>query len=581
MIVRWVLLRLFPLAFFVLSFFALACGAGPNGNEPALGGPDSGGADADAATSPLGDAKAAVPDGASDASDANDASANDATTSDDGSDAALDAGSLDAGPPPTALASGPNLALWGITADGYAIYSTNDVEADGGIHAQYYAVPTSGSGGSPILITEGDYSSSDFYLANVSVQHSTVFIESNLSNSKVFDSEENASILAWTAASGAHTLTSAGMSASERASEDGSWVLYFDGSAHGAEDGGVFYDLYVAAPDGSNKTALVQGTQPGGGQWMFAGSNVLVVLSPSFTATAFEAPGWTANPLVQNVDSSSILDVDSTGTNALIETPTPNVDSSFTIQVIPVAGGAGRVIDSASNTFTGSFTHDGSKVVYSVYGSGLITSPVVNPSPLALTSNGANVGAISSLAPNDGWIMWEESSTEDIFLNSATQPSSDLVSDAGLGSLGNGGGFGGFTADSSFAFFASLGGALQVASTSASDGGATQLAANGSGAAYAVAPTSGARMVFTANGTATEYNSSFNSSGYAFDLQWDDLATGVPPLTIASNVVQSFQNWYGETEAFGITPAGDHVVYVGGQADAGTTNLTLYAASVP
>ena len=157
MMVRWVFLRLLLLAFFVLSFFALACGAGP-GNEPALGGPDSGGADADAATSPLGDAKAGVPDDASNASDA--------TTSDDASDAALDAGSLDAGPPPTALASGPNLALWGITADGYAIYSTNDVEADGGIHAQYYAVPTSGSGGSPILITESDYSS-NYYVANI------------------------------------------------------------------------------------------------------------------------------------------------------------------------------------------------------------------------------------------------------------------------------------------------------------------------------------------------------------------------------------------------------------------------------
>ena len=86
---------------------------------------------------------------------------------------------------------------------------------------------------------------------------------------------------------------------------------------------------------------------------------------------------------------------------------------------------------------------------------------------------------------------------------------------------------------------------------------------------------------YEANGTAIANNSSFNSSGYGFDLQWDDLATGMPPLTIASNVVQSFQHCYGQTEAFALTPAGDHVVYVGGQGDAGTAELTLYAAAVP
>ena len=198
---------------------------------------------------------------------------------------------------------------------------------------------------------------------------------------------------------------------------------------------------------------------------MFAGSNVLVVLSPNFAATAFEAPGWTANPLVQNVNTSYIFDVNSTGTNALVETPKANAASTWTIQVIPVAGGAATVIDSASNTFTGRFTHDGSKVVYSVYGGGLFTSPVVNPSPLALTPNGANVGAISSLARMTGGFWWEESSTEAYSSIPRQNPRSDLVSDAGLSSLGNGAGFGGFTADFSFAFFASLGGALQVAST--------------------------------------------------------------------------------------------------------------------
>ena len=335
--------------------------------------------------------------GAPDTSDASLAVISDAS----GEAAHIDAGHQDSGgdasiTPPVGshLATGDNLQIQGMTGDGYAVY------ADFGSN-ELYAVPI--NGGAPVTIAS-IAGGSDAVL----VQASVVLAWTQL------DANSVGTLTAWSAATGAHVLSTASTPGSSywvgAASPDSSRVAYAGNVTS------TTADVYASATDGTGATKLVAAAPVGTCLpfLVFAGAHLLAATCPTSTGYAvssFSVPAWSRADLASDLTT---FDWDHAGTTLIAFPATAGV------QAIPIGGGPATTIDTVGAY--GSVTPDGKSVVYSTV-TEIKRSPIASPLPITLVSSQDTPGVrgIYGVAPSGETLLFYTQAT-----SSAIVPSTDL-----------------------------------------------------------------------------------------------------------------------------------------------------------
>jgi hypothetical protein len=334
----------------LLSFLAFGCGG-----TTILGGAEDSGAP---------DAKRF-----SDASPPSEAGADAPALKDAGKDA------LDAGSTGTLLAAGKDFVLWGVTSDGFAVYSI--AKQDPSIYAVSIA------GGSP---TEIDTLATAYSYAVV--QGNVVAVLNDVTSTGA------GTIKLWTSAGGLHTVSSTAYTYEFFLSPDFGSVAYLDNFDSTAATA----DLYVAKVDGTGAALLQAGiagisnTSTCYPEFQFAGSAVVLGYCPTLAATSgniesFAASSSTPIPIV--TAGYPYFIADPTGANLLI--------FAAGLQVVPVGGGTPTTID--ANGQSAAFTSDGSTVLYVSSSGALMRSAIASPSPTTLVSSGLE--GIYELSPDD------------------------------------------------------------------------------------------------------------------------------------------------------------------------------------
>jgi len=474
------------------------------------------------------------------------------------------------------LASGDYLVLWGVTGDGFAIYST------GTSSPSFYAVSL--SGGAPVPIAQTSGGGYPFAV----VQQNVAFVYTNPDQYYV------GPVTAWTSGGGAHQLSAASYYLTG-ASSDSSHIAYLDNVSEQSGDAGlaIVGDLYGANADGSGAKLLQAGVSGwylanGGGSsscytyFSFAGSYAVLFAcsqsggAPTEQVWSYPSPGWQGAQIVAN--ATSLSGFDNAGTQALVTT-------SAGLQSVPLAGGATATIDPTGAA--GLFTSDGKNVVYVTTMGSLARSPVANPAPQQLVASG--VQGLWAISPDDKSVLLFESYSQqtgltDLYIaSSATAGNATPLVTAQTAMVGGPNSYmsgSAFSADSSHALFWSgvaipMGqqyfpviGTLQSGPTGAA-ATAAQLGKN-SNAAWAVG---GSAIAFADN------LAMVGNSASTFDIEWVDTSKTTPATTVVKGAIGSTGG-----APFYVAPSRDRVVYVGSEpADAGDAGsiLDLYTAPLP
>jgi hypothetical protein len=315
-------------------------------------------------------------------------------------------GGHDVGQPPpgmTALAPGMNLSLWGVTSDGYAIYSSGPSAGDAATSTiTVSAVPIAGGASIPI--------------ATVSQDSSGVVAGPLLELYIGTDASAAGTLETWTAKGGLHTVSSsayvflsgaASNNYGKSYSSDYGLIAYlanYDATAQTA-------DAYVANIDGTGATLLQSGLSgvvagvninsfP---QLMFVGSDVVLVYvtgsiptGPTATIESFAPPSWSSTVLATNATEAANLS-DPTGAHILY-------NATSGLEAVAVSGGASTLIDpngaiEQTVSTESAFTSDGTSVVYASDLEELVRSTIEAPSPTTLVSS--NVWGLLALSSDN------------------------------------------------------------------------------------------------------------------------------------------------------------------------------------
>ncbi len=496
--------------------------------------PDDAGSSQDAGAPDGSAGEAAVPEGG-DASNA--------------ADAPHDASS----PPPTLLQAGAGFTLWGVTADGYAVYSTP---------TKFYAAPI--GGGAAATIAPNTSISGAFTIGHLAI------LLTNLDPSTGV-----ISLIVWSSAAGVHTLSAASSYYALTVSPDSRYVAYLDQVDSSGQTG----NLVAAMADGTGATTLVQGIggiASGTCTPELSFTDSLLVASycsgsdggtGSGTLSTFSVPGWTRSDLLTNLSGAYALD--GSGTQAL-------VSSTLGLQVVRLAGGTVTMIDPQGTA--GVFTSDGQNVLYTTSASSLVRSSVAAPAPVTLVPSG--VGGIYSLSPDDQFLLAYQNynaltGLSDLYLASATTPGALVtLSSAQTAAVvqttpsrrGSG-----FTSDSSRVLFltgvtpgtymAPTEGTLDVTTSR----GSTPSAALGQNALPSAWTWGSSRVVFAANGVTLS-----GISGTTVDIDWVDTSANGPPARLVGQATVG-SPFVGAP--FYLSPAQNGIVY--------TSTSGLYAMPLP
>ena len=509
---------------------------------------------------------------------------------------------VDAGPPPPGVlvSMGPNLRLWGVTDDGYAIYSTPNpggvlyavrlAEAsggDGGSDAGHDAAShdaasdaasdgssaaDTGAPGAPISITTVDGS------PIIVVEHDVVLVWAGFN----FISGVG-SLSEWTAAGGMHTLSMASVpgnvqvtpfgtslttdptqpALSVGVSADSAYVLFLDNAT---PQGNGTADVYEAPTSTGVKAKVIAGVSiafayPSLG---FAGgppSQMFGVVSAStaglqYGIHTFSVPSWTP---AQSVPTTSTWrwSADNAGTKLLaFPSPTGADGGTGGAVVFPLEPDAGSATTIDPTGTFGVMTADGNDVIYGTTAGGLMRSPVASPSPTALVAAPASpIAAVLGLSPSDGTVLFFEQignnqGATDLYAASAVASGPiDTLSSAATAALLSPGDS--FTTDSTHAIYwtgytppnppfmtGPPTGTLTASATAAGDGGAPVTLGAAAVMGWA---TKGAKVVFDDN---------LAAAGTA-DIEAIDLATGAMPTKLVPQA----------SPYFFLSPARDLVVY--------------------
>jgi hypothetical protein len=466
---------------------------------------------------------------------------------------AVDGGRDASSPAPTLLQAGAGFTLWGLTADGYALYSTS---------ATFYAAPI--GGGAAMNIAPNSSISGAFTIGNLAI------LMTNLDPSTGV-----ISLTVWSSAAGAHKLSAASSYYALMVSPDSRYVAFLDQVDSSGETG----SLVVAMADGTGATTLVQGI---GGiatgtctpELAFTGSQLVASYCSGADAGAgpatlstFSESSWTRSDLLTTLSGGYTLD--GAGTQAL-------VTSALGLQVVPLAGATVTTIDAHGTG--GVFTSDGQNVLYTTSASSLVRASVANPAPVTLVPSG--VGGIYDLSPDDQFVLaYQNYNTltglSDLYLASATTPGSLVtLSSAQTAAVvqttpsrrGSG-----FTSDSSRVLFltdvtpgtymAPTEGTLDVTTSK----GSTPSAALGQNALPSAWTWGSSKVIFATNAVTLS-----GISGTTVDIDWVDTSTsGAPTRLVGQATVGSpFAG-----APFFLSPAQNRIVY--------TSTSGLYALPLP
>jgi hypothetical protein len=411
---RVLLLSLAASAACVLPVFA-GCGGGTSSNNPS------------------GD------DGGSEASMEMDASHKDSSAFADapGDDGGLPEGAV----PPSGkqLVASSSVQLDGVTSDGLAVYTDFS-------NSTVNAVPV--AGGMPTMIGMDDGS-------GVVAAGSVVLYWTGATMSGV------GKLSVWSQAHGNHALGMASPPGTPGqglvdVSDDGSHVLYFDDVT------ATTADVFVADTQGGAPVKIVPGVRVDNQQCppqiALAGAYAVVAyctaapsdagaadagVAPIATLATFTGASWgttatlsmaAAPPFVRDKAGTQLLYTNASG-----------------LVVTKIAGGTTTPIDAAGTA--GTFTGDGSKVVYVTSAGALMVAPAAGGTPTMLASGGFQ--GIIALSPDDKWALVykqinAQSGTTDMYLASTSTPGTPtaLVSTTGGTLYGDP-----FTTDSSHALY--------------------------------------------------------------------------------------------------------------------------------
>jgi hypothetical protein len=336
-----------------------------------------------------------------------------------------------AGPQGTFLVSASNLMLWGVTSDGYAVYTDTTSNLA-------FAMSITGATAPMQLMNVG---------ANgyIYVDGPVIFLWPNANNNGV------ATLSIWTAANGLQSLSTSSLQIvyGGGVSTDGTHVLYTDGVDMAATTA----KLYAASTDGSGKTQLLSGlslsTLNGCYPYIgFAGSYAVAAhcenASMVATISSFSTSTWAKVDLGPNVQR--IWYTDQAGDKVLVVGTMANVG----VVVFPTGGGTGTTIDGTGNA--GLLTSNGATVLYTTTAMVLKKSPVTTPAPTTL-SNG--IMGLTALSPDEQWLLVYKNQDPifgytDVFLDSAMTPGAAKPISTTMNATGGGDPF---TVDSTQAFF--------------------------------------------------------------------------------------------------------------------------------
>jgi len=380
----------------------LACGGGSNHSVPAE---DSG------LVSDVGTGEG----GATEAGDASDAGLGNDTSTDapatDGADAAPPPPCVpyDAAPPGTLLAPGAALQLWGVTSDGYAIYSD--------LNGVLWAAPI--AGGAPQSITNHLGASPNAWMAGT---HVIVWLDVTTVPST---GRQLSKFGVWSAAGGYHEAPGAGVYGEIALSPDGSSALYTANIDSNGQVGDVVASAttFTAAPTtlfSSIDVDITGGCPPllafaGAG----AGTGVLAACTQSSTATLYrvDPAAWTTTQLMTNLFPWMVY---------LQGTTIFAVDLDGNGMIVPLGGAAPVPID--TNVYFGIVYPDQSHVVYALKDGTFKTAPVAGGSSVTLVESvdaGLGVtGAFAAFSPDGKHLLTSRNRSEfaDLYVVDLTAP---------------------------------------------------------------------------------------------------------------------------------------------------------------
>jgi hypothetical protein len=493
-------------------------------------------------------------------------------------DAAEQGDAQEAGPA-TLLATDDNIVLWGVTNDGYAIYSA------WGSAFTTYAVAV--DGGSPIPIVTSPFGA-DF----------VAFVEQDVVFVGPIEFDAPGPVFVWSAGAGAHLLSNLSSVEYAAASDDSAHIVYADYTT--VTDGGIpaAASYYVANVDGSGAT-LLQSTGPTQGvsdvSAGFSGSYVVITNAATagnnyaWTLTSYAAPSWEPVTLTPNVSIVAGSD------NDLLVRPVAQTQG---LELVPLDGTPATNLD--PNATSALFASNGDVVYTTSTGELWRVSPTNPGSPQQLVPSG--IAGLLALSP-DGltalvYENWDRTTgLTDLYVASALVPGPLRPIATSMVAVPNGAyflqaGYGdylqvgdNFTNDSSrVVFWTGENAAINLIgqgpvypgtleTSLASGSGAPTSWGSGSTSAWAVGSTG---MVFADNLSSPDGGDSLAT----FDLEWVDTKGSGPPTRLVEGAVWST----GGDVPWDTAPAQNRVVFVaqppGSAGDAGST-LSLYAAPVP
>jgi hypothetical protein len=459
---------------------------------------------------------------------------------------------------PTQLAEGMDLTVWGVTSDGYIIYSDA---------ASSYAVPLAGGTSTVIDAISGPtYLTVAGPLVEIAVGYNSISSPGTLKT--------------WSEKGGLHTISSKAFVYTYQyqynqvnppidgpvggSSRDFASIAYFDNYDAAANTA----DAYVANVDGTGAT-LLQASVQGVGISVtsvptcspvlsFVGSSAVLGYCPTVGSstgniTSYAPPSWSSVPVAADVaidtlDGVSFSFGDPSGTNILLQ-------GSSGLEVIAVAGGVPTTIDPNGSAIGALFTSDGADVVYLSVTGALLRSPVASPSPSTLVTSG--LFGISGLSPDNATALVSTAVSSTTFLSNLYEASAttsgSLTTLSAATSTEVPGILGGssFTNDSSHALFYS---SVTTDSTTFVTLGTLQAAPVGSSSLVTLASNSintyasgNTKVVFDAN-----YTLPASSKIATVDLLSVDLSTSAGPSTLATGAI---------AYSYALSPDGSQLVY--------------------
>jgi hypothetical protein len=459
---------------------------------------------------------------------------------------------------PTRLAEGMDLTVWGVTSDGYVIYSDT---------VSSYAVPLAGGTATVIdALTGPTFLTVAGPLVEIAVGYNS--------------SAAPGTLKTWSKKGGLHTLSSSAFAYTYQvqynqvnppvdgpvgnSSPDFTSIAYFDNYDAAANTA----DAYVANADGTG-AKLLQASVQGVGISLtsvpqcspvlsFVGSRVVLGYCPTpggstGNITSYAPPSWSSVALATGVPIDLLSGVsfsfgDPSGTNILL-------NGTSGLEAISVADGTSTTIDPNGTALGALFTSDGADLVYLSTSGALLRSPMASPSPSTLVASG--LFGISGLSPDNATALVATAVDSTTYLpnlyqaSATTSGSLTTLSAATSTEVPGIVGESSFTNDSSHVlFYTSVTmdsttfvtlGTLQAGTPGSSS---TVTLGNNSANAYASGNT---KVVFDAN-----YTLPASSKTPTVDLMSVDVSTSGSPTTLASGVI---------AYAYALSPDGSQLAY--------------------